>query len=73
MIYDKFEKNFNYLKSFESNKKNNKLQSKINTDKRYYGSGHANLFSVAFYIWQENKFKGIGYKNFLKNVVNLKI
>ena len=27
MIYDKFEKNFNYLKSAESNKKNNELQS----------------------------------------------
>ena len=48
-------------------------KAKINTDKRYYGSGHANLFSVAFYIWKENKFIGIGYKNFLKNVVNFKI
>ena len=72
MIYDKFEKNFNYLKSAESNKKNNELQSEIDTNKRYYGSGHANLFSVAFYIWQENKFKGIGYKNFFKKCSELK-
>ena len=71
MIYDKFEKNFNYLKSAESNKKNNELQSEINTDKRYYGSGHANLFSVAFYIWKENKFIGIGYKNFFKKCSEL--
>ncbi len=28
------------------------------------GSGHANLFGNAMFIWEKNKFLGIGYKNF---------
>ena len=68
MIYEKFLENYTYLENIRTQ---NSLSSendevKINGNKRYHGSGHANLFSVAFHIWSENKLLGIGYKNFFK-------
>ena len=70
MIYDKFEKNFNYLKSAESNK-NNELQSEIDTIKDIT-EVVMQIYLVLLFIFGKNKFKGIGYKNFFKKCSELK-
>ena len=73
MIYEKFVENYTYLENIRAknslNNENNEI--KINANKRYHGSGHANLFSVAFHIWSENKLLGIGYKKFFKECEKL--
>ena len=37
------------------------------------GSGHANLFGNAMFIWEKNKFLGIGYKNFYNKCAEYKL
>jgi O-antigen ligase len=37
------------------------------------GSGHANLFGNGIYIWKNNKFLGIGYKNFYSKCAEYKL
>ena len=37
------------------------------------GSGHANLFGNAMFIWKKNKFLGIGYKNFYNKCAEYKL
>ena len=37
------------------------------------GSGHANLFGNGIYIWNNNKFLGIGYKNFYAKCAEYKL
>jgi len=60
---------------YKTNKNEKKLnQIKVNLTKQNLltnksidfvkGSGHANLFGNGMFIWEKNKFLGIGYKNF---------
>ena len=37
------------------------------------GTGHANLFGNAMFIWEKNKFLGIGYKNFYNKCAEYKL
>ncbi|MDC1124510.1 O-antigen ligase family protein [Pelagibacteraceae bacterium] len=37
------------------------------------GTGHANLFGNAIFIWEKNKFLGIGYKNFYNKCAEYKL
>ena len=37
------------------------------------GSGHANLFGNGIFIWEKNKFLGIGYKNYYNKCVEYKL
>ncbi len=67
LIYTKFFENYDYLENIKDSKTiKNKSNNEIKNKDRYSGSGHANLFSVALHIWNENKLIGIGYKNFFK-------
>ena len=37
------------------------------------GSGHASLYANAFYVWEDNKFFGVGYKNFYNECIKKKL
>ena len=37
------------------------------------GSGHSSLFAQAFYIWEDSKILGIGYKNFYNKTIEKKL
>ena len=37
------------------------------------GTGHANLFGNAMFIWEKNKFLGVGYKNFYNKCAEYKL
>ena len=63
MIIEKTFDNYSDINEIIESKKND---SKFEIEKRYTGSGHAILFSTAFFIWKDNKWFGIGYKQFYK-------
>ena len=69
---------------YKTNKNEKKLnQIKVNLTKQnlltkknldfVQGSGHANLFGNAMFIWKKNKFLGIGYKNFYNKCAEYKL
>ena len=58
--------------------KNKKKYDEVKTDKTKAlffenGSGHASLFASAFFIWEDNKILGTGYKNFYNKCVEKKL
>ncbi len=64
-------KNYNIIK-------NKKLFEEIKNDESKVihfesGSGHASLYAGAFYIWEDNKTFGIGYKNFYNKCVKKRL
>ena len=66
---NKNEKKLNKIKNFlyEQNFKQKK-------DLKFVGgSGHANLFGNGIFIWSNNKFLGIGYKNFYAKCAEYKL
>jgi O-antigen ligase len=66
---NKDEKKLNEIKNFlaEQNFKQKK-------DLKFVaGSGHANLFGNGIFIWNNNKFLGIGYKNFYTKCAEYKL
>ena len=69
MIIERTFENYSDISELNDNKKNN-FENKI--ENRYTGSGHAALFSTAIYIWKDNKWFGIGYKQFYKKCRELK-
>lgn len=65
------------LYSYRVNKDKKKLE-KIKSDIKniesfVVGSGHANLFGNALYIWQDNKLLGVGYKKFYNKCAEKKL
>ena len=68
MVYEKFLDNYTYLESVQ-NPQDSQENKVLAVEERYSGSGHANIFSMAVHLWSKNKLIGIGYKNFLKNVM----
>ena len=61
MIIERTFESYSDINELVEIKKNN---SKLEIEKRYTGSGHAVLFSTAFFIWKDNKWFGVGYKQF---------
>jgi len=63
--------------NYETNKNKKRLEeirSDLNSAREFVrGSGHANLFANALYIWEQNKFLGIGYKNFYNECAKRKL
>ena len=69
MIVEKTLESYSDINKLNDNKKNN-FEDKI--ENRYTGTGHAALFSNAIYIWKDNKWFGVGYKQFYKKCRELK-
>ena len=63
MIVEKTLETYSDINKIAQFKKNN---SELEIQKRYTGTGHAVLFSNALFIWKENKWLGVGYKQFYK-------
>jgi hypothetical protein len=64
-------KNYNTMKD-------EKLWEEIKADPskvEYFerGTGHSSLFAQAFYIWNDSKILGIGYKNFYNKTIEKKL
>tara|TARA_Y100000996_G_C22345753_1_gene570612 strand:- start:43 stop:753 length:711 start_codon:yes stop_codon:yes gene_type:complete len=58
--------------------KNEKLWEEVKADPKkaeYFerGTGHSSLFAHAFYIWEDSKILGIGYKNFYNKTIEKKL
>ena len=69
MIIERTFENYSDINKIIENKK---INSELEIKKRYTGSGHAVLFSTAFFIWKDNKWFGVGYKQFYKKCRELK-
>lgn len=61
----------NNYSEIKANIKNKESTTESRLEKKYTGSGHAVLFSNAFYIWNENKIIGVGYKQFYQKCLDL--
>ena len=68
MIIERTFESYSDINKIVESKKND---SKLEIKKRYTGTGHAVLFSTAFFIWKDNKWFGIGYKQFYEKCVEL--
>ena len=68
----KTNKNEKKLNQVKVNLKKQNLLTKKNVD-FVHGSGHANLFGNGMFIWEKNKFLGIGYKNFYNKCAEYKL
>ena len=64
-------KNYNTIKNKELFEEIKKDEIKVTSFES--GSGHASLYANAFYIWEDNKIIGIGYKNFYNKCVERKL
>ena len=64
-------KNYNTIKNKELFEEIKKDEIKVTNFES--GSGHASLYANAFYIWEDNKILGIGYKNFYNNCIKKKL
>ena len=71
MVY-KTNKNEKKLEQVKLNLKKQNLLTKKDLD-FVKGSGHANLFGNGIFIWEKNKFLGIGYKNFYNKCAEYKL
>ena len=80
--YESFYKNSKIIfsRAFDSYNiiKDEKLweETKADTNKIIYferGSGHSSLYAQAFYIWEDSKILGIGYKNFYNKAEEKKL
>jgi len=64
-------KNYNIMKDEKLWEEIKADPSKIQHFER--GTGHSSLFAQAFYIWNDSKILGIGYKNFYNKTIEKKL
>jgi len=70
------DKSVTVYKTNQNEEKLDKIKQTLLTKKNadfVQGSGHANLFGNAMFIWKKNKFLGIGYKNFYNKCAEYKL